>query len=133
MKIILDNNIVNISDQSYLRIPTQWLFDPRLEIQDFYRLCRLWWRYEFFANMALKEDPNADLSRVFYPSQEKLCGLLGFSATSQSSCSKYLKAMEGCGYITRVRSGITNQNGEVKPRHYITVVNKAYTFKRGEK
>lgn len=133
MKTILNNNLINISDESYLRIPAQWLFDPRLEIHDFYRLCRLWWRYEFFANTALREDPSADLSRVFYPSQEKLCELLGYSISSRPNCSKFLKAMEECGYITRVRSGTVNQNGEVKPRHYITVVNKTYTFKRGEK
>lgn len=129
MKTILNNNVINIDEKSFLRIPAQWLFDPRLEISDFYRLCRLWWRYEFFANMALNDNPDADLSRVFYPSQEKLCELLGFKATSQSACSKYLKAMEDCGYITRIKSGYRNSEGQPRPRHYITVINQTYDFK----
>ena len=129
MKTILNNNVINIDEKSFLRIPAQWLFDPRLEISDFYRLCRLWWRYEFFASMALKDNPDADLTKVFYPSQEKLCELLGFSVSSRPNCSKFLKAMEDCGYITRIKGGYRNSEGQPRPRHYITVVNQTYDFK----
>lgn len=132
MKTVLDNKEVNIGEKSYLHIPAEWLFDPLLEPSDFYRLCRLWWRYEFFAGIALKEDPEADLTRVFYPSQKKLCELLGYKASSQSTCSKFLKSMEERGYITRIKEGFKTTAGVPRPRHFITVVNKTFDFKKKE-
>lgn len=130
MNIVLDNKLVTIEDDNFLWIPTHWVFDSRLEMHDLTRLCRLWWRYAFFADLALKEDENADLSRVFYPTQEKLCELLGFSVSSRTKCGIFLKSMEIFGYIKREKSSIKLLDGNVVPRHYITVVNKAFDFYR---
>lgn len=121
MQIRLDGNEITLKENSFVSIPVCWLFDERLSGGDLQRLVRLWWRYDYFCHIARKKDKLADLSKVFYPSQQTLCELLGFGEKSRTKVTDFLKKMEEYGYIERIKSGFVDSNGHVKPRHYITV------------
>ena len=116
MEISIDGNTVKIREGSYLSIPTEWLFDSRLNPQDLQRLMKLWWRFDYFKSL----NPEGG-DKVFYPSQKSLCSLFGLSEKSQPKVSEFLKRMEDIGYITRIKSGFRDSSGNAKPRHYIVV------------
>lgn len=121
MKIRLDDNEITIKENSFVSIPVYWVFDKRLSGGDLQRLIRLWWRYDYFCHLAKKKDKLADLTRVFYPSQQTLCELLGFGEKSRTKVTEFLKRMEEYGYIQRIKSGFVDQSGHAKPRHYIVI------------
>lgn len=125
MQIRLGDNEITLREDSFVSMPVCWFFDERLAGGDSQRLVRLWWRYDYFCFLALQKDSKADLSKVFYPSQEALCELFGMSKKSQTKVSEFLKKMEDCGYIERIKGGYVDSSGNVKPRHYIKVINRS--------
>lgn len=125
MQIRLDDNEITLKEDSFVSIPTHWLFDERLIPADLLKLAKLWWRYDYFCFLALSKNKDADLSKVFYPSQESLCDLFGMSKKSQPKVSEFLKRMEEYGYIERIKSGYVTLSGHAKPRHYIKVINRS--------
>ncbi|WP_133670636.1 hypothetical protein [Burkholderia pseudomallei] len=120
MKVVVKGNVVDIPEDSSIFIPTKWMFE--LSGEDFRRLCILRWRYTFFVEKALKENPDADLSRVFYESQQSLCELLGYSSRSRSKVSELLSRFEEKGFITVIREQRYIEGLGPRPIHYITVV-----------
>ncbi|HBT0444869.1 TPA: hypothetical protein MA058_003525 [Klebsiella pneumoniae] len=121
MQVRLGDNEISLKDGSFVSVPVQWLFDERLIPTDLHKLIKLWWRYDYFCYLALQKDKDADLTKVFFPSQEALCELFGMSKKSQPKISEFLKRMEEYGYIQRIKSGFVDQSGHAKPRHYIVV------------
>lgn len=107
---------VNPKAGSYIAVPTEWVFDERLSPSDLQRLIRLLWRYEYFKSL---NPLGGEL--VFFPSQQSLCGLLGWNENSRTKVSEFLSRMESFGYVRRVRSGFQDSDGNVKPRNYIIV------------
>lgn len=105
----------------YVVAPTKWLFALDLTLQDVSRLLRLWWKYDSFVNLS-KVRGQVDYLECFYPSQETLCEVLGFSKGSQSRVSKVLKEFESKGYIRRFKTTIRTREGFI-PRHFIVVLN----------
>ena len=120
MDIKIGDEIVTVPDDSFVMVPVKWLFDEEVSAADMHRLARLMWRYEYFQNVSKRQDK----SKVYFPSQQSLCDLFGMSKKSQPKVSEFLTRMEKIGYVTRIRSGFTDANGNIRPRHFISVNRK---------
>ncbi|QYC52496.1 hypothetical protein [Salmonella phage SSBI34] len=106
------NSSVEISEDSFMQIPTHWVMN--LSGDDLKRACLLRWRFTFFADTGLFPDA----SLCFYESQQSLCDLFGMSKSSRTKVSACLKRLEAAGVIF-IRRGKSRESGELKPRHYI--------------
>jgi hypothetical protein len=122
MEVIVNGVVVTIHDDNVLRIPTRWMFE--LSGEDFHRLCLLRWRYTFFADLALKNDPNADLTKVFHESQSSLCTLFGLKPTSRTAVSALIGRLEEKGFIKVIREKSYVAGFGPRMTNYIQVVDE---------
>lgn len=113
----MSESVVN-PPEGFITVPVEWMFN--LTGEEMRRMCILRWRYTFFADMARKADPDADVTRVFWESQQALCQLLGFAKTSRTKCGLFLKKMEEKGLLTIIREEVV-VGARLMPRHYISV------------
>lgn len=125
MKITLQGNEVNVKEDSFVILPHEWLWDDNLTIADTTRLARLYYRFDFFRNIAIERGISHPATNCMYLTQDAYAELLDLS---RSKVSLFFKKLENLGYIARIKSGKTIQRDgvfETVPKDYLVVLNKA--------
>ena len=127
MEIELQKHKINIEAKSFVMMSHAWLFDEKLAPIDVMRLGRLYWRYDFFRDNAIKSGIKHPATNCMYDTQENYAELLDLH---KSKIPALFKKLEDCGYLVRIKSGKqVCKDGvfEMLPRDYVIVLNPAHS------